>query len=298
MKYQIGNYNTAVLSGGSNRGIATLGALQFLDDHGKLERISKYIGTSIGAIIGYLVSIGYSPIEIFIYINQKKIIEKMITSVSIVDLVNLGYALNYMILQDYLEQMTLSKIGHFLTLKQLNEEFGKHLVCCVYNYDKKICEYIDYCSHPNIPCLTVLRMTSNLPFVFSPFKYENQIYIDGGVLNNFPISQIEKEDIAIGINLISKENESSSKSKNKNKKKPFSFFNYVFEIIYIPIHNMQKYLRKEVINEPHDIIEIGLDIDIFSWNIPISEKMNIFSTGYESLKNYFQVKYIIPWIES
>ena len=66
-------YNTIVLSGGITKGFGLVGSLQYLQDNGILPHIQKFIGTSIGAIIAYLVCIGYSPIEIMIVSCQRKI---------------------------------------------------------------------------------------------------------------------------------------------------------------------------------------------------------------------------------
>ena len=47
----ISDFDTLVLSGGSSKGILILGALQYAYDNFLLNKIYKYIGTSIGSII-------------------------------------------------------------------------------------------------------------------------------------------------------------------------------------------------------------------------------------------------------
>src|SRR3990170_8230654 len=65
------HYNTLVLSGGSIKGCCLLGALQYFYDKGQLSNITKYVGTSIGAIICYLLAIGYTPLELIVYTCTK-----------------------------------------------------------------------------------------------------------------------------------------------------------------------------------------------------------------------------------
>jgi NTE family protein len=36
--------------------------------------------------------------------------------------------------------------------------------------------------------LTGLRMTISVPFMFTPVKYESKFYVDGGIMNNYPIN--------------------------------------------------------------------------------------------------------------
>jgi predicted acylesterase/phospholipase RssA len=287
----IPDYTTLVMSGGGIKGLGGLGALQFLADNHKLAGITKFIGTSVGAIISYLVCIGYTPIEILIMINQKRILEKMSVAFSIVDLINSGGAMNFYIIQSILEEMTTSKIGHFLTLRQLFDEFQKELVCCTYNYDKGICEYLDYKNYPNIPCITALRMSSNLPFLFQPFQYEHAHYLDGAILDNFPLSQLTQTDVAIAINL----GYSTKTIKKVTRNRSFNFMNYVFDILFLPIRNIQTFIAQQTKYPPLDLIELPLDVDVLNWNITTSDKFNSFSIGYDTIKKQYQVYYIIPY---
>ena len=287
----IPDYTTLVMSGGGIKGLGGLGALQFLADNHKLLNIKKFIGTSVGAIIGYLICIGYTPIEIMVMINQKRVLEKMSIAFSIVDLVNTGGAMNFYIIQSILEDMTTSKIGHFLTLEQLYLEFNKELICCTYNYDKGICEYLDRHRNPNIPCITALRMSSNLPFLFQPFQYEHTNYLDGAILDNLPISQLTEDDIAIAINL----GYSSKKKEEKKRKSSFNFMNYVFDILFLPIRNIQQFIAQQTNHPPLHIIEIPLDIDVLNWSITTADKFNSFSIGYETIKKHYQLYYIVVY---
>ena len=53
------------------------------------------------------------------------------------------------------------------------------------------------------PLDVALRSTMSLPGIFSPVRYQGHVYVDGGLLNNFPVS-VAKEmgaDIILGIHL-------------------------------------------------------------------------------------------------
>ena len=54
-------YNSLVLSGGAVRGLAIIGALQYAYDNFLLKNVKFFFGTSVGAIICYLLVIGYTP---------------------------------------------------------------------------------------------------------------------------------------------------------------------------------------------------------------------------------------------
>lgn len=288
----IPDYNTMVLSGGGVKGLGILGALQFLADQNKLCTVVKYIGTSVGAIIGYLIAIGYSPIEVMVNIYQKQIIEKVMNAVNVMDLMNHGGAVNFFVLQDILEDMTISKIGHLLTMEQLYNEFGKHLICCTYNHSKGVCEYLDYRNHPKLPCVIALKMSSNFPFLFHPFFYEDSTYIDGALLENFPISQLTEEDIAIGIRLGQPKQKVTTQ---KHKQQPFDFIQHVFSILSISIEHSSRLSETQATYKPKDTVPILLDLDVFQWSMTMTDKFNAFSVGYETIKNYYQLDYIVPY---
>jgi predicted acylesterase/phospholipase RssA len=191
-----------------------------------------------------------------------------------------------------LEHLTISKIGHLITLQELFDIYQKHFICCTYNYDKKTCEYIDYKNNPNLSCIIALKMTSNLPFLFHPFYYNNCLYMDGAIYNNFPIECLEKNDIAIGLQLKDNISPSSFFSSSTH----FHLMNYIYEIINIPIHHIQQKLLENLETPIHyDEIHIYVSIPLFHWNINMNEKFNNFSIGYETMKNYFQKLFIIVY---
>ncbi len=58
-----------ILNGGGVKGIVHIGALKALDEKNMLKNITTIVGTSIGGIIGGLYCIGYSPDELFKFVN-------------------------------------------------------------------------------------------------------------------------------------------------------------------------------------------------------------------------------------
>lgn len=57
-------YENLVLEGGGIRGIAFTGALKILEEKQVLPQIERVAGTSVGAIVGALISVGYSSDEL------------------------------------------------------------------------------------------------------------------------------------------------------------------------------------------------------------------------------------------
>ena len=72
-------YHTLILSGGGTKGLCILGALQYMQDTKRLEcdSIKRFIGTSIGAIISYFLAIGYTPMELVVWLCSHNVLESL-----------------------------------------------------------------------------------------------------------------------------------------------------------------------------------------------------------------------------
>jgi predicted patatin/cPLA2 family phospholipase len=278
------DYNAIIMSGGGTKGFCTLGALQYIQDNNIINNsnISYYIGTSVGSIISYFLAIGYTPIEIVVYLCSNNVFENIINNLS--GLFNLSGVYNYSLITKHCENMTLAKIDYIPTLKQLYDNFGKKLYVCSYNLTKHKREYISYINYPNMSCLDAIRMSSNIPFIFDEFIYNGDEYIDGGIIDNFPINLVDSiENIKpIGIYLDDKE-EKINLNYNDNQK-ILKIINKIYNIIMIPCKE-----KKESLIDI-DVIKIGIDIQFFNFSISHTKKLELFSYGYNSAKYYFEHK--------
>lgn len=274
-------YNTLVLSGGITKGFGLVGALQYLQDNRVLPSIQKFIGTSIGAILAYLVCIGYSPIEIMIISCQRKIFEKM-ANIDILNVMHGNGAVSFHIFQEILEKLTIEKIKKFITLSDLYTRFGKELVCCTYNLTLQKPEYISYKTHPDLNCLTALRMSANLPFFFETFIYDDYKYVDGGIADNFPICQVGKDDVALGI----RTKKVLTADKTREEENVLSRF---VSILTVPIGRVEEI---QIAHETRtDIVSVPIPSYIStSLHLTNTEKFDLFSNGYETIKNFFAAK--------
>lgn len=276
----IEDYDTLVLSGGSSKGIATLGALQYTYDNFLLKKVDKFIGTSSGAIISYLLSIGYTPIEIIVYICSNQLLEKL-QHFNIVAMINGVGALSFTPIYEQLEKMTIDKIGYIPTFQDLKTKFNKTLICVTYNFTEKKTEYISYETYPNMPCLIALKMTSNLPLIFEKYKYGNNYYIDGGVSDNFAIDIGDKlGKKVLGILL-------SSEVENFNHPDS-NILEYIYELMFIPISQTIDHKIKNVSEKCKIVILNYAHIKFFNFSINSKDKLELFSSGYQQMVSEFE----------
>ena len=268
------DYDTLVIAGGSAKSIVSLGALQFVYDNFLHHHFQYYIGTSAGAMICYLLIIGYTPIEIIVYICTQQLLEKM-QNFNIFGLVQGFGACSFNIIQEQLEKMTILKIGYLPTMKDIKKNFNKELVCVTYNLTESKTVFLNYEDHPNLPCITALRMTSNLPLIFENFKYGNSFYLDGGVCDNFAIDYADSiGNKVLGINLI---------QEIKEFEPNMNTLEFIYKVMFIPIQQSIEYKVSRV-SSKCKIINLKYDkIKFFDFNVRSQMKMEMFSYGYQQM---------------
>jgi predicted acylesterase/phospholipase RssA len=276
-------YDTLVLSGASSRAFLTLGAIQYAFDNFLLQHVKTYVGTSSGSIIGYLLAIGYTPIEIMVYICTNQIMEKM-QHFNIVGMIQGRGATSFSNIQEQLEKMSISKIGYLPTLKDLKDKMGKTLVCVTHNLTETRTEYLSYETHPHLPCITAMHMSSNLPLVFENYRYGSCFYVDGAISDNFAIDIGEKMGEKILGVVLSAGCDSFSNDTDVNT------LDFIYKLMYVPIiqainHKIRLASDKcKIINIENNV----LNIKIFEFNVSSSAKLNMFSSGYEQMKQQME----------
>ena len=274
------DFDTIVLAGGSTKGLLTLGALQYAYDNNIIKNINTFIGTSAGAILCFLLIIGYTPIEIIVYLCVNQLVENL-QNFNIVGMLN-GYgATSFSSIYEHLEKMTIDKIGYLPTFDDLYAKYSKNLICVTYNLTDNKAEYLSYETEPHLPCLIALKMSANLPLIFENFKYRNKFYIDGGISDNFPINIAEEKGKKIlGLHIAS-DNESFNTDTEMN------MLEFIYKLIFIPIEQGIDYKINN--SKKSKIINLSYPkLKFFNFNINSKEKLEVFSTGYDQMKTQFE----------
>ena len=270
-------YEALVLSGSSSQGIVTLGAIQYAYDNFLLKNVTTYAGTSSGAMICYLLIIGFTPVEIIVYICTNQLMEKM-QHFNIVAMMQGRGATSYHQLQDHLEKMTINKLGYLPTMNDLHEKYGKTLICVTHNLTEDRTEYISHETHPTVPCLTALRMSANLPLVFESYKYGNSFYVDGGISDNFPIHfrDIPKKR-TLGILL-------GPEKAGFDEKPETNTLEFIYKLMFIPIRRATAQSVQEA-SDSCRIVRLAYDkIRFFDFSVNPKDKLDMFTAGYQQME--------------
>jgi predicted acylesterase/phospholipase RssA len=268
-------YNKLVLPGGCVNGILILGCLQYLYELNFLSNINNYVGTSIGSGICYLLAIGLTPMEIMIRLCTDQFMEKL-SNINILSLGDGTGLCDWKVVDDWFNELTLSKIGRHLTLKELYNEFNKEVVFVTYNYTMDKVEYLSHINNPNMSCKMAFRLSSNIPIMFSRVKYLNCYYLDGGMVNNFALNKIKGEDIALAVGL---------NGTKRDTNKEFKIYEYIYDLICNFINKQGKdNNKKKIKNCDKIILNTNSNFSAMNLTITTNNKLNMFSDGYQQSK--------------
>lgn len=199
-----------VLGGGGARGFAHVGALKALREAN--VPIDMVVGTSMGALIGSL------------YCSGMKIedIEKIAEDIKWADISNLGIpSLITMVTSEKL--LSTEKMEKYINnligdkyFFQLNIPFA-----CVAT-DIKTGEKIIFKEGPVAPAA---RASANIPGLFAPVEYRQRFLVDGGLVENIPVSVAKLFDPDIIITV--------AVSADITKNSYDNVFSTLFQTIYI-----------------------------------------------------------------
>lgn len=194
---------TLVLSGGGVKCMAFIGAIRSLEEHSLYDHdtVETLAGTSGGAIVAVMLAAGYSSKEIEERASSLNISElQQFTFAKLSSLYGLDSGYGFIIeLEKWLENKGYSKT---ITLKKFYEMTKKNLYIVTTCVNKMTPVYLNHSSHPDLMVVHAMRMSISIPFIFTAVKYKNDLYADGGLLDNFPITLFgEDNKHLLGLNL-------------------------------------------------------------------------------------------------
>ncbi len=242
-QYDIG----LVLSGGGTRGFAHLGVLKALEEQGiKPDIIS---GVSAGSIAGAFYADGNDPESTLEILAKHKLLDY----------------LEFTIPQKGLVRMTgfEKTLNEHLCAKTF-EELKTPLIVFATNMNNAM-----YVRFDSGDLVVAVKASSSIPIIFPPVKIGGYFFLDGGVINNFPVEVLRgqcKTIIGVNVNPI-------------GEVKSLGNLKMIAErTFHITLRNQaaSKEDQCDIYIEPTDLDKYGL--------LDVSKAREIFNIGYEAAK--------------
>lgn len=187
------------LKGGGVKGIAYVGALYDLDERGHYKTLERVSGTSAGALVALMVALCLTPKEIEVLMkelnfnsfkrgwNPIRIFTKygLYTGDEILKFIHKCYDAS---------PIELEKNATFRDFKDAG---GKNIIVFASNLNERNITEFSRHSTPDCIVAEAVRASMSIPFFFKSWQFSNKnpndhIYVDGGVMFNYPLSFFDK----------------------------------------------------------------------------------------------------------
>jgi NTE family protein len=262
-----------VLNGGGIKGLAHIGALEYLEEHKYLSEIHTIACTSVGSIIGLGLVLGYTAQEMHLIAEKLRI--DHLHSCNYHDLFT-KYGLDLGEKIDFLLKKIIAKKTKkaLVTLKELYEWKKIKLNITTSELGEGKVIYLNHETFPDLPVYLAIRMSCAIPFIFCPVKYKDKYYIDGGCSDDYPIMLYQDQlSEVLGIHL-----------KNQYQTEVKTFEDVVIGCMYCILNAS----NKEAELFKNNTIEIEISKLSINLNISPEMKKELFQKGYECAKKRFE----------
>lgn len=200
-----------ILSGGAFRCCSHIGCVRYLEEKGSMQSIDTFIGTSAGAIVACLLCMGFKSSE------MEEAIWELIGMQSecppdIENILNIYYSMGLSdgelvrmfirkMLKKKVKRETVEKEG--MTFLEFAKYTGKNLVVLACKLPDLEKVYFSVDNYPDLDIVTAIRASCSLPFIFTPITIQGDVFIDAGIINNFPHDYVKNNKLkdTLGIHI-------------------------------------------------------------------------------------------------
>ena len=286
------------LSGGFISGVAGLGSIHQLFESNilKIENIKSIYGTSVGSMIGLcicLYKLGISNDIIKDYFIQRPFHETF--KINLNQLLHIYdkkgiYDKNsaFILFKPFFQTIELSTE---ITMKEFYDLTSIELYFYTVEINNFVLKELSYIHTPDLSIIDAIYMSSTLPIIMIPLIKNNECYLDGGLICNYPIYETLKN------NKIDK-NELLGITYNYNTSQNIEFINEktnLIEYIIIILNNIINMIAnllytKQEINTYYEIsIPRQFSFNtIFNPFFSQEERIILYNLGIQSANNFIK----------
>lgn len=274
--------------GGGVLGMAYSGAVEALEEQNILTGVKSVSGTSAGSTLALMLSLGYNSDEIKQMVNATdfKKFEDGWNPIRITTHYGIykgDFLLNWV--KDIIEKKTKNPNITFSDLKKSGYKDLK-----VFATDLTLGEVCEFSEEktPDVIVAESIRASMSIPLFFSAWKFTNgvpndHIYVDGGMLYNYPISIYPPEN-TLGFYLYSDE----KKDPNKKELKYDHLVQYIEQLLKTILNAQEINFLENDAEKAISVIIDDLGISAVNFKINQEQKTALFNSGKKATLAYFE----------
>jgi NTE family protein len=284
-------YKNLALQAGGVLGTAYIGVVQALDEKGILSNLERVAGASAGAIMGTLLALRFTPVEI------EKIMlgldfSKFTDPTNLLNVVrNYGYyAGDFFLL--WIQDLIAQKLSKTATFEDLVNGGFRDLYVFATDLTARGLREFSYRSTPDAQIASAVRASMSIPFFFQAWQFpegipDSHYYIDGGLILPYPLwtfdyppftSKEGTNEETLGISL-------KTGFSPVGLDKPFDLKEYA-ESLFEAVSTM----RISAANKRRTVSVDTLNISPTNFEITLADKRRLARSGYDATIEFFQRK--------
>lgn len=323
------HFRNLVFEGGGVKGIAYVGALRELKKRGILQTIERVAGTSAGAINAVLVALGYGPrqtTDLLLDLDFKFFLDDSWGLIRDTDRLirEFGwykgdYFRNW--IGDLIKNRTGNPNSTFNDFRNLGLA---DLYLIVTNLSTGYSEVMSAEHTPRMPVADAVRMSMSIPLYFRAIRNaRSDVYVDGGVLRNYPVKVFDREKYiapknrkqhSLTTDYYRKDNRTKPPTSSKyvynketlgfrldrkeeiatfrdNAEPPVTnvddFFDYGWAL-FKALRNAQENAHLHSDDWQRTVYVDTLGVDTTDFGVSVAQKQKLIGSGANGVKNYFE----------
>jgi predicted acylesterase/phospholipase RssA len=281
-----------VFSSGGYKGLYIVGAFKYLIDNQTIDvtELQNIWGTSVGSVMGAIICLKSDFNDIVEFILKKPWQKELDLSLEkILETVGKKGFFGKKILKTFFEHILRNNgLSKTITLKELYEHSKIKLNILVTNLTGFKLEIFNHETTPDIELIDALYMSCTIPFVFQPCFKDGNCYMDGAMINAYPLNlcleELEKTENfnkkeILGFKIVNE--------KIKDCTEHSSIFYFGYYMMHKIINNNYNYKIKD--KEVNELIIPGTEINAEDANKILSnedERKKYIDAGINYAKIY------------
>ena len=248
-----------VIGPGAMGGFSMLGYLKTIEE--SLDNIKEYSGASAGAIISVFLALGFNIDDILYKLAELE-----------------GNKLVKLNLKCFMNKYGLVDLkpirDKFVDIFESDPTFldiEKKIYISAFCVNTSRTVYFSKDTHPDMKVIDALCMSIAIPFIFSSYRYEGMVYVDGGTLETLPSAPfLDKKTNKVLCIRMKMEPEFIQDITSPKQ--------FAEALISSTLNNR----RQNILNNCKVVdIDIG-QVDVFNFNMTYEEKMKLYLKGMET----------------
>lgn len=271
------NIKHLVLGGGSMKGLGYIGAYKALLELNLLSQpLESIVGCSIGSFTGLLIILGYTPQELYSFVTSFNYND--VKEWNFVDFFSNWGIESGKRIRRFFAAFLRNKTQHLdLTFDQLYQKYPTKLTVVVTNLRTHSPIYYNHENTPNQSVITAICRSINLPYFFAKQIDGLDCYVDGALVDNFPIQECPDHPSTLGICFLN--DTEPNHSINNLEDYSYQMFNCMFDL-------NTKYKLKQIQNAQVLKLQTG-DFNGLNMHIDVSSRQQLHDQCYQQTLNFF-----------